>query len=487
MFWTLSHADPNAPALLSGRDRAVGQVVRYRELVDLADAFATALTEPAAQQPLARSTQAKQLGLILCHNQPEALVAYLGALRLGDALILLDAHIDSGHLEPLISAYRPDWIFDPGDRWTHREEGRVQDLWGWRLWQARSPSRERPIHPELAVLLSTSGTTGTPRMVRLSYSNLADNAAAIVTALGIDADDRALAALPMHYAYGLSVINSHLLAGAGLVLTQSSASEGAFWQTLTGHQVTTLPAVPITYQMLDRWKPGPRMLTSLRSLMVAGGRLGVHQVERMADWTEVSGRRFYLMYGQTEATARISVMPPEMLRSKPGSVGLCIGAGRLSVSSSGELQFTGPNVMLGYALTRADLAVGDRMHGRLATGDLGWLDADGYVYVSGRLKRMLKIHGQRLSLDALEQGLEAQLKLPVAITGEDDRLLVFLEAGPAKALGAARDVLARRYRLHPSAFTVSVLDALPRTASGKIDGPALRGLDSAATHECPDG
>ncbi|QVL50125.1 MAG: AMP-binding protein [Thiocapsa sp.] len=473
MYWSLNEVDPDAVAVLGGHDSIDGWALSYRELTDSADAFAASLDGGSA----------KELGAIFCRNSPQAIAAYLGALRHGDAVMLLNARMDAGHLEALMRAYRPDWVYEPRERHSQLGKGRVREQWGWRLWQPRASRIEEAIHADLALLLSTSGTTGSPRMVRLSQTNLASNAAAIVAALGIDAEDRALAALPMHYAYGLSVLNSHLHAGAALVVTEESPVEAGFWQTVAGRQVTTLPGVPMTYQMLMRLNPGPRALASVRSLTVAGGPLAEHLVERMADWCDASGARFHVMYGQTEATARMSVLPPGMLRSKPGSVGLAIGAGRLSLSPGGELLFAGPNVMMGYALAREDLALGDCMGGRLATGDLGRIDDDGCAYVSGRLKRMLKIHGHRVSLDVLEQGLETLLRLPVAVAGEDDRLVVYLEAGSAKAVGSARDALTRRYRLPPSAFEVQVLSELPRTINGKLDAAALRALDSGTAEE----
>jgi acyl-CoA synthetase (AMP-forming)/AMP-acid ligase II len=458
-FWALPASD--APALALGHDAASFDVVTYRQLATLADAFVASLGERTR----------KRLGVILCANAVAPIAAYLGALRAGDAVMLLNAQIANAPLATIVDAYRPDWILQPQTRdvpygW------RVIDVAGnWAtLVRDGIAADAAAIHADLAVLLSTSGTTGSPKMVRLSYRNLDTNARAIVEYLSIGADERAITTLPFNYAYGLSIVNSHLAAGAALVPTDESLVSREFWSRFALHGVTSLAGVPYTYEILHRLNPERLGLATLRTLTQAGGRLAPRLVEWFRDASARNGWRFFVMYGQTEAAPRISYVPPQRLAAKAGSIGIAIPGGHLSLSPDGELVYEGPNVMLGYALARDDLARGDDLGGRLATGDLARVDDDGYYFLLGRLGRYIKVHGNRVSLDDIERALEDRFGVAVAVTGRDDRFEVFLAGGDADA---AKAFVVDAYRLHHSTFAVRLIAEIPRSASGKKDYAAL--------------
>jgi acyl-coenzyme A synthetase/AMP-(fatty) acid ligase len=338
------------------------------------------------------------------------------------------------------------------------------------------------IFSDTAVLLSTSGTTGSPKLIRLSYSNLQANAEAITQYLGITSDETPVTSLPLSYSYGLSVVNSHLLAGSNLLCTNASLMTKDFWEQFTKHRCSSFAGVPFSYAMLERLRF--EQMTLLRTITQAGGRLAPEKIRLFADIAKRKDFRFFVMYGQTEATARISYVPSERLCDKIGSIGIPIPGGHLALQQNGqvitaphqegELVYTGPNVMLGYAESRASLALGDEQQGTLYTGDLGHRDADGYFYVTGRLKRFVKIFGLRLNLDEVEKMLESALGRPVACVGTDDVLHVTVESPSDHDVQEARTRVTSLYKLHYSAVDVRRIESLPVTTSGKKDYHAIR-------------
>ncbi|CAE6809953.1 Long-chain-fatty-acid--CoA ligase [Paraburkholderia domus] len=460
-FWLLSVPDPDAPALLTGADTASAKVQSYRELAAAADGFRETLG----------SCEGKRLGTIICRNEPTPLYAYLGALRAGDAIMLQNEATDPVQLKAIFDAYRPDWIVRPTQETALLGYIAENLAAGWQLLRRALPGNEVPLHQDLAILLSTSGTTGSPKMVRLSYRNIAANTNTIVAYLSICSHERAVTTLPFNYSYGMSIVNSHLAAGAALVFTDAGLLAREFWDTFRHHGVTSLSGVPYTYQMLHRLNPRKLPLDSLQTMTQAGGRLSAPLIEYFRQLSDDRGWRFFVMYGQTEAAPRISYVPPAMLQAKAGSIGIAVPGGRLSLSPKGELIYEGPNVMMGYGQNREDLEKGDELGGRLETGDLATMDEDGCFYLHGRLKRFVKIHGNRVGLDDIEQRLEAELHQPTAVVGEDDKLRIYL-TGDAD-IDAVKLLLNSTYRLHASTFSLNRIETLPYTSSGKKDYAGL--------------
>jgi long-chain acyl-CoA synthetase len=414
----------------------------------------------------ARSPRRKELGLILCRDSLPAVCAYLEALQRDDAVFLLDAGISDVLIEGVLRAYDPAWIVQPDDRATWKSYRCEQTVAGWSYCR-RTHLSDYAIHPDLAVLLSTSGSTGSPKAVRLSYPNLQANAQSIAEYLELKPSDRAITTLPFSYSYGLSVINSHLLAGASVVLTDAGLTSREFWTQFQTHAVTSFAGVPFTYQMLQRLNPEKLPLDSLDTLTQAGGKLSPALTEYFCGLAERRGWRFFVMYGQTEATARISYVPPPALSAKIGSIGIPIPGGRMSIAADGELVYEGPNVMMGYAEGKHDLGKGDELHGILHTGDLASQDADGYFFLQGRLKRFVKVHGNRVALDALESALEDAIHAPFAVTGIDEKIAIHTLMHVSE--DAVRQTIRDLFGFHGSTYSITFMPELPMTASGKKD------------------
>ncbi|HEX5994566.1 MAG TPA: non-ribosomal peptide synthetase, partial [Jiangellales bacterium] len=420
----------------------------YRELADRIDDVARRLGSH------------RRLVLVLGANTLDALVTYLGALH-GGHVVLLAAAGNAAAIDGLIAAYDPDVVARPG--------GRLEERRGL-------PAHE--LHPDLALLLSTSGSTGSPKLVRLSHENLQANAAAIVDYLGIRPSDRAATTLPMHYCYGLSVVHSHLLAGAALILTELSVVDACFWDLFRDAGGTTLAGVPHTFDLLDRVGFASMRLPRLRYVTQAGGRLAPETVRRYAELGRSHGWDFYVMYGQTEATARMAYLPPELAASRPGAVGVPIKDGTFELEpvpeapgpDVGELVYHGPNVMLGYAESPQDLAVGRTTHA-LHTGDLARRAPDGLYEIVGRRSRFAKVAGLRVDLHRVEQ-LLAGVGVTVHCTSVDDEVVIAVERGHVRADEIVR-LVAGRCGLPRGAIHVGVVDEVPRLPSGKPDYQAL--------------
>jgi acyl-CoA synthetase (AMP-forming)/AMP-acid ligase II len=408
-----------------------------------------------------RSSHKKLAALTLTPDNV-AIVDYLALLCAGHAVLLLD---DPAHAAVLTARYQPDWILETDSQHVVPNGYRPTSLYSDTIvLEPMEPAA--PSAPDLALLLSTSGSAGASKCVRLSYANIAAAADQVTRVLAIASDDRAVTSIPLTHVYGLSVLHGQLAAGGSLLLTGRSALQPAFWEDVQCHRVTMMAGVPWTYDIMRALKMDAAQLPDLRKLHQSGARLSGTTAAWMPE--AFPDADIFFMYGQTEAAGRIAVLPPSLARAKPGSVGRAVPGGTLSLGEGEAVLYRGPNVMLGYAETRADLGRGDDMGGVLPTGDLGRLDEDGLLYLTGRANRLCKIMGLRINLDALQSDLARYGA--VAVTGDDEILSIFHE-GNVPALNA--DDLARDLRLPRQAIRLRPVVSLPRLAGGKIDFAAL--------------
>ncbi|MCU1431645.1 MAG: AMP-dependent synthetase and ligase [Actinotalea sp.] len=408
----------------------------------------------------------RRLVLVAGANRVDVVVHYLAALHAGHPVLLVPEHGPA--LDTLVARYDPDVVVRPS------AAGDV-------VVQERRSGTAHSLHPDLALLLSTSGSTGSPRLVRLSHENLQTNAESIAEALAILPSDRAATTVPLHYCYGLSVLHSHLERGAAVLLTDLSVVDTCFWDLFRRERGTALAGVPYTFELLDRVGFAEMDLPHLRRVTQAGGRMEPPTVRRFA---ELGGRRGWdlvVMYGQTEATARMAYLPPHLAAGHPEAIGRAVPGGSLRLRPApestepgvGELVYAGPNVMLGYADGPADLALG-RSVTELATGDLGRITADGLVEVVGRRSRFIKALGLRIDLDEVERTL-AGLGMVASCAGEDERVVVAL-AGEELSPAPVQRWLSDRLGLPSACVQVVTVPDLPRLANGKPDRRAVLAL-----------
>ncbi|MFZ1989568.1 MAG: AMP-binding protein [Alphaproteobacteria bacterium] len=425
-----------------------GERVSYRELANRADAFAASLGKT------------RRLLIIETLNELPPLVAYLGALR-GRHPVILAGDGSTAKDDRTSIAFEPYAVFRKSDR-------------GWAL-DTLNEASSVPIHDDLAVLLSTSGSTGSPKLVRLSRENIGSNAQAIAEYLELESSARPITALPFHYSYGMSVINSHLAVGATLLLTNESVTSSKFWSFFNEQQATSIAGVPYTFDLLDRMGFRDWELNSLKQVTQAGGRLAPEKVRDYALWANRHAVKFFVMYGQTEAAPRMAYVPPQDIAENSDCIGVPIPGGAFKIideqgrevdpGEQGELVYYGPNVMMGYALGKADLARGAEVS-ELATGDLACRTPGGLYRIVGRKSRFSKLFGLRLSFDEIE-GFLAKQGVTAAVTGDDERIVVCADKKSARQ--RIVELVAGKYSVSPSAIATVQLPEIPRLPSGKID------------------
>lgn len=424
---------------------------------------------------LAEAVGKRSLVFSLCRNEIGSVTGYVGFLSHGIVPVMLNSHLDETLLNNLLSTYHPSFLWVPEDQVGQFNAKKVYSAYGYVLLKT-DYEKTYPLHEDLALLLTTSGSTGSPKFVRQSYSNILDNAQSIVKYLKLDETERPITTLPMNYTYGLSIINSHLLVGATILVSDKGLMQKEFWSFFNEGGATSFGGVPYTYEMLDKLRFYRRDLPTLRTMTQAGGKILPELHEKFARYAEEKGKQFIVMYGQCEATARMGYLPAEKAVEKKGSMGIAIPGGRFHLvdvngnevttpHTTGELVYEGKNVTLGYAECGEDLSKGDERHGVLETGDMAQFDEDGFFYIVGRKKRFLKIFGNRVNLDEVDRLIKSEFQIEVASAGMDDHMYIFVT--DQKNADPVRDFVIGKTGLNPIAFRVIVIDEIPKNDSGK--------------------
>lgn len=413
----------------------------------------------------------------ICNNSIGSLAGYASMVNAKAVPVMIAEDLDKELRNHLLSIYQPDYLWIP-----ERLKNEFPDLsvilgkFGYFLLKTSYKSQES-IHEELALLLTTSGSTGSPKLVRQSYENIRANTQSIVQYLELDSSERPITTLPMNYTYGLSIINTHLYVGATILLTDKTMMQKEFWNFFKLEEATSFGGVPYTYEILKKLRFFNMELPSLKTMTQAGGKLTPELHKQFAEYAFKTNRNFIVMYGQTEATARMSYLPADKSLEKYGSMGIAIPGGRFSLidingtvieqsNTVGELVYEGKNVTLGYAETREDLAKGDERNGRLVTGDMAKRDDDGYFYIVGRKKRFLKMFGKRVNLDEIERMLKNRYEnADCAVAGLDDKMYIFIT--DRQAASEARLYIADKIHINISAVTSCYLDKIPKNDAGK--------------------
>jgi acyl-CoA synthetase (AMP-forming)/AMP-acid ligase II len=420
--------------------------------------------------------------LVSCSLSPASTVAYLGAMFAGLVPILLEDRALSDAGESLCIKTQAKAV------WTGK---RLRCAWARRLgvlhleglFDSRPVGSLAPTpraETDLAALMPTSGSTGVPRLVMVSHGNLFANTEAIIRSQQLGTDERAMLILPLSYCFGASVVVTHLYQGGGVVFDSRFMFPDKVLRAIDSYGCTTFAGVPTVYNILLRRSslrsvPLPR----LRRFLQAGGALAPDSVQKMRD--AVPTAQFYVMYGQTEATARISCLPPERLTDKLGSVGLALdnleirivdACGReLPIGETGEIWAKGPSICSGYFGEPHETA--RSFHdGWLKTGDFAARDEDGYLWLKGRKVDFMKIRGVRVSFAEVESKVSAIPGVCECAAAS----VVHPEAGEALALfvvpeNGASDLPAQIRRALPPHWVCSAVNLvaeLPKTSNGKI-------------------
>ena len=403
---------------------------------------------------------------------------YLSFLNSGCIPILINHNLSENSIRKLIQIYKPENIIysklKDFELNGYECNSLNQDFNLYQKKQKQEPVKCR----ELSILLSTSGSTGSPKLVRISNENILENTKSICEYLKLTKRERAITSLPLSYSFGLSILQTHLFVGASIVLTNKSIIEKEFWNICNEQKVTFFSGVPFTYEVLEKLDFRKSFTNNFKYLVQAGGKLSDELIKQYSEYSSTTKRQFFVMYGQTEATARMSYLPPSKTIDKFGSIGIAIPGGKFSLESDdgkiirqtfdkGELVYKGKNVSLGYAESRHDLNLGDCFQGILKTGDIAYFDDDSYFYLVGRKKRFVKIQGNRISLDEVENILKLK-KFDCACTGNDSIINIHI-CGKDVEIKLIQREISKEIKIHPNFLKVNLVGDLPRTNSGKID------------------
>jgi len=421
------------------------------------------------------------LVFLVCNNCFESVAGYIGIFLARAVQVLIHDTTDNIIFANLLGTYKPKYIYMPTEKSGLIINCNIIYSFGSYSLLKTGHNTDYTLHKDLALLLSTSGSTGSPKFVRQSYNNINSNADAITQYLGITSTDRPISTMPMSYTFMLSIINSHLLKGASIILTDATLMEKRFWEKIKDNNATTFGGVPYIFQMLKKLRFARMDLKTLKYITQAGGKLSKELTAEFNDICTKKGIRFYVMYGQTEATARMSYLPWEYARQKLGSMGIAIPGGKFWLEdekgnvikdsdTTGELIYKGDNVTLGYAESCLDLSKGDENKGILHTGDLAKRDADGFYYITGRKKRFLKMFGKRVNLNEVEE-LIKEAGYDCACTGTDDNLNIYMTELDTKDW--VRKYLVECVGINQAGFSIVLIDKIPRNASGKVQYSAL--------------
>lgn len=440
-----------------------GSMLTYGEMCDFSARFARALPE-------------RTLIFILAENRIGSLLGYTSALSLGIVPLVISAKTEQSLYENLRNLYSPAYLWVPEEMVEHLGYANTGfAAWGYVLVKTDLTPPE--LHKDLALLLPTSGSTGSPKLVRHSYRNIEANAFNVLRLFGLTENERPMAALPMHYTMGLSVIASHLLAGATLILSGRSLLDKGFWQLMREQRVTSFTGVPYSYELLSKLRFFRMDLPDLHTITQGGGKMTGELFKACADYAEQKGKRFIATYGQTECTARMAYLPAELAATKTCSIGIAEPGGQLTIidkdgvetfegEAEGEMVYRGENVTMGYATCAEDLLKGDENHGVMHTGDLARRDADGCYFIIGRMKRFLKIFGLRIGLDEVELLVKSSFDTDCYCGGTDEMLIISVTN--AAVADKVADLVEEKTHLFHKNITVRTVNAILRNEAGKV-------------------
>lgn len=435
-----------------------GQSITYGKICDFSQEFAKHLPQ-------------RSLIFLLSENCIGSLLGYTAALSNRIVPLIISAATEDGLYNHLYELYQPEYVWLP----QAKAEGKEIIFSAWDYCLVKTGNPPVPMYEGLSLLLPTSGSTGSPKLVRHSYRNIEANADNVRKLFKLDGTEKAMAILPMHYTMGLSVVASHLLAGATLLLSGRSLLDKGFWTALK--EATSFTGVPYSYEILTKMRFTRMDLPNLKVITQGGGKLTEAMWNTLAQYAADKGKLFIATYGQSECTARMAYLPPELALQKVCSIGIAEPGGQLSIvddcgnetfegEAQGEMVYRGENVTLGYATCREDLLKGDENHGVMHTGDLARRDADGCYFIVGRLKRFLKIFGLRIGLDEVERMIKEEYKTDCYCKGNDEKLIVLVT--DPKLQDVLPEFIEEKTHLFHQKIEVRVVKEILRNEAGKV-------------------
>lgn len=419
------------------------------------------------------SVYIEERSLVFCllDNDIESVISYISVIEANSVPLLLSSDIADDLLESLINEYEPQYIFSNTSDSRFVGYEKKAEFFSLAIYKTKYSFYN--IDKNLELLLTTSGSTGSPKLVRHKKGNVESNALNISLAFEWDESEIGLLDLPINYTMGLSTVNTHLFLGATCILTKASPISKKYWELLKENEVTNIVGVPFSFELLDKMKFTNYELPHLKSICQGGGKLSETLFRKIADYALKNGKKFFATYGATETTARMTFLNPNLSNLKIQSIGQAMPMGISylinRVDNRGELCYQGPNVAMGYAKKHSDLKLGDIWKGVYKTGDIVEIDDDGDMIIVGRIKRFLKLSGHRVSLDDVENIIKNEFGYTAVCIGSDKKMIVFIEEDSGESVEKVSKFLSNKLGLYHGLFDIKNVSNLMRKENGKID------------------
>lgn len=423
----------------------------------------------------------RSIAFILSENCIASLVAYLSMIERDVVPLILNRKTEKGLLIDMVNVYKPKYIYLRMEDAKNFTFTPVYNNRNYVLLETHNDIY--PINEKLQFLMTTSGSTGSPKLVRYKRGNLEANARNVAKAFEWNCDERAICDLGMQYTMGLNVINTHLYVGGTVLLTSRNIISSEFWDFVKKNNGTNFTGVPFSYDILHRLHyEKMNEINSIKTFSQGGGKLTEERFKEFSEYCNRTGRRFIASFGTTETSARMCMLDPKLATEKIGSVGRAIPEGEVFLidmdnniidepNVEGELCYKGPNVTMGYAECIDDLNKGDEWNGEYHTGDLSVKDIDDCYYITGRKNRFLKLLGHRVGLDECERMISERFNCSCACMGDDQKMRIFIDGNITTEL--LKEYISKKLCLYKNLFDINRLNSIPRNESGKIDYKTL--------------
>ncbi|REC45323.1 AMP-binding protein [Chryseobacterium pennipullorum] len=417
-------------------------------------------------------------GLLFLYNDNqlpgiEVLLNFYGTAH---TIAILGQKLHSEFKDRIEAEYRPKYIFDP-----LREEipgysmKKLSDTIS--IFMKDDYQDEVNIHPEIKILLSTSGTTGIPKLVKLSDENLYQNAISILQYMPILESDVVPLNVPINFVYGFSIFTTNCMRAGRIVCSDKDIMQKAFWDEMEEYGYSTLGGVPYLYENLNRIGFFRKDSPSIRYFTHTGGVINAELRKTIFSYCHEFGKDFFAQYGQTEAGGRMAYLTTDGLLEEETSIGTPVKGGNFSIDpDTDELLFSHSSIFGGYANTLADLATYEQSS-VLHTGDTARKGPNGIYYITGRIKRIMKLFGIRLNLDEVEFILKNELKGNTFVClNSNDKKIVVLYDNPDVDPQVITETIKNKLRINPQYVRTERIESFPLSQNGKINYPLLQNL-----------
>ncbi|EJL75878.1 AMP-binding protein [Chryseobacterium populi] len=417
-------------------------------------------------------------GLIFLYNDNRlpGIEVLLNFYSTAHAIALLGQKLHPEFKTRMEAEYRPKYIFDPG-----RNEIDGYELKNFSetiaIFVRENYQYEVSIHPEIKILLSTSGTTGIPKLVKLSDENLYQNALSILQYMPIRETDVVPLNVPINFVYGFSIFTTNSMRAGKIICTDKDIMQKAFWDEMEEHGYSTLGGVPYLYENLNRIGFFKKENKSLRYMTHTGGVINAELRKTIFSYCNLYEKEFFAQYGQTEAGGRMAYLTTAGLLEEETSIGIPVHGGNFQIDpDTDELLFSHPGIFGGYANRLEDLATYEQPR-TLHTGDTARKGQNGLYYITGRIKRIMKLFGIRLNLDEVEFILKNELEgNTFACLNFNDKKIIVLYDNQDLDPQVIKDIIKEKLRINPQYVNIEYITHFPLSQNGKINYPLLQTL-----------